>query len=190
MINLSSEATAALSSSTVNMVQLIKMDFPTTTLALNTSNFNITYDGIEYLGAYGLGSINEVEDSPGEIKGLQFTLNAGAADTISLALDEAGIWQGTPITIRTAILNNDFQVVSAVVSWKGSGDTLSIQEDGNIAAVQVTAESEAVDFMRGHKLTFNHSDQQMLYPEDLGFEYLDSQVNSQVVWPAKEWFKK
>lgn len=190
MIELSSQALAALAAPTVNMVQLIHMAFPTTVLALNTSNFDIVYNGVTYRGAYGLGAISEVEDSPGEIKGLNFTLNAGAADTISLALDESNIWQGTPITIRTALLDNDYQVVSASVSWIGKGDTFSISETTDTSQVQATAESEAVDFLRGHKLTFNNSDQQMLHPGDLGFEYLDSQVNSQVVWPAKEWFHR
>lgn len=81
MITLTSQAQAALTSQTVNMVQLLLLQFSTTPVALNSSNYDFTYDGITYKGAYGMGAISEIDDSPGEIKGVQFTLNASSPES-------------------------------------------------------------------------------------------------------------
>lgn len=190
MIPLSPSAQQALSGSTVNVVQLLLLQFPSENVALNSSNYDFDYQGITYKGAYGMGGISEIQDSPGEIKGIQFTLNGGSADLISLALDEAKQWQGTPVTIRTAILNDNYEVVDAPTVWVGKGDVMSISEEDGATTINATAESSAVDFMRGDPLVYNHADQQVLYPGDLGFNLILSQVEKQVVWPAKSWFYK
>lgn len=190
MIPLSTAAQQALSGTTVNLVQLLLLEFESENVALNSSNYDFEYDGIVYKGAYGLGGISEIEDAPGEIKGIQFTLNGGSADIIALALDESKKWQGTPVTIRMAILNDDYQIVEAPTVWIGRGDVMAVVESDGVTTVQATAESSAVDFMRGDPLVYNHADQQILYPGDLGFNLILSQVEKQVVWPAKSWFYK
>ena len=177
----------ALAQGSVALVQLIELGF-STPVRLNSSTMHITYGGQEYRGAEGLGQISAIEDSPGEIKGLQFSLSGVAAAAISLALDEADEWQGVPVTIRTAILNQDYQVVDAPLEWIGTGDTMSIEENGETALVTATAESSAVDLLRGHPLTTSHEDQQTVSPGDRAFEYVTSQADQPVVWPAREWF--
>jgi hypothetical protein len=190
LIPLSAAAKATLASGTVSIVQLLLLTFPNDVVALNSSNFDFTYEGVEYKGAYGLGSISEVQDAPGEIKGIQFTLNGGSADLISLALDDAKQWQGASVVIRTAILDDDYKVVDAPILWSGLGDVMSISEEENTTVIQATAESSAVDFMRGDPLVYNDADQQVLHPGDLGFNLILSQVDKQVVWPSKSWFHK
>ena len=190
MISLSPSALQALSGSTVNVVQFLLLQFPSAIVALNSSNYDFDYLGFRYKGAYGMGGISEIQDSPGEIKGIQFTLNGGSADLISLALDEAKEWQGTPVMIRTAVLNDNYEIVDAPTVWIGKGDVMSISEVDGTTTIQATAESSAVDFMRGDPLVYNHADQQVLFPGDLGFNLILSQVEKQVVWPAKSWFHK
>jgi hypothetical protein len=190
LIPLSTAAVQALTSATVNVVQLLLLEFPGQTVALNSSNYDFEWGDVTYKGAFGMGGISEIQDSPGEIKGIQFTLNGGSADLISLALDESKTWQGTPVTIRTAILNDDYAIVDAPVVWIGKGDVMSISEEDNATTIQATAESSAVDFMRGDPLVYNDPDQQTLYPGDLGFNLILSQVEKQVVWPSKSWFYK
>jgi hypothetical protein len=67
---------------------------------------------------------------------------------------------------------------------------MSIAEEDNTTVIQATAESSAVDFMRGDPLVYNHADQQVLYPGDLGFNLILSQVDKQVVWPSRSWFHR
>lgn len=190
MRSLSGPAVAALGQPTVPLVQLVLLSF-SPPIALNTSNWDLTFGGVVYKGAYGIGSISEIEDSPGEIKGLQFTLSGVDSANISLAMDDAAVVQGTPVTIRTAVLDGStYQIVDAPIEWSGTLDTMSIVEDGDTCTIQVTAESSAVDLLRGSALTYSNADQQALYPGDRAFEYVLPQSNSPFVWPSRDWFIK
>ena len=121
---LASGTVTALSQATVPIVQLVHLGFASP-IALNTSTWDIVFDGVTYRGAYGLGTISAVTDGPGEVKGLQFTLSGVSAASISLALDGGDVWQGCVVTIRTAILDANYAVTEAPIEWTGRGDVLS-----------------------------------------------------------------
>ena len=97
--------------------------------------------------------------------------------------------QGSPVVVRTALLDDALQVVDAPVEWAGRLDTMVIEEDGETCRVGVTAEASAVDLLRGSALTYSNADQQSLYPGDRAFEYIVAQSNTPVVWPSKEWLR-
>jgi hypothetical protein len=189
MKTLAAGTITALSQPVVPIVQLVYLGFASP-IALNTSTWDIVHEGVTYRGAYGLGSISAVADSPGEIKGLQFTMSGVSAASISLALDGGDVWQGTPITIRTAILDANYAVTEAPVEWTGRGDVMAVSEDGDTCTVTATAESTAVDLLRGSAMTYSDGDQQSLYPGDRAFEYVVDQANKPIVWPSKEYFQK
>jgi hypothetical protein len=179
---------AELNKAELTIVQLIVMQFPSLTVALNSSNRDVFFDGVTYLGAAGLGKISEIEDSPGEIKGLQFEMSGVPTNNIALALSESNVVQGAVTVIRLAILNSAGQVLDAPIDWSGRLDTMTIQEDGGTCSIGATAESSAVDLLRGNSLTTSNADQQFLYPGDRAFEYVVSQASQPVVWPTKQLF--
>lgn len=189
MKNLNPSALTVIAGQQVALVQLVLMQFPGLTLALNSSNIDIVWEGVTYRGAYGLGSVSVIEDSPGEVKGLQLTLSGVSSENISLAMDDAAIVQGTPLTIRTAILHpNSYAVLDAPIDWRGRLDTMGIGEDGETCTISATAESSAVDLLSRTALTYSDADQQFLYPGDLAFQYITANPNTPVVWPTKQWF--
>lgn len=178
---------AALSGSVLSIAQLVYMDFPGLPIALCSANRDILCDGVTYRGAAGLGSISPVEDSPGEIKGLQFQMSGVPIENLALALDDSAIVQGTNIIVRLAILDLDHQLIEAPTDWTGRIDTMAIEEDGETCTITVTAESTAVDLLRGNALTTSNADQQFLYPGDRAMEYVALQ-DVPVVWPTKQLF--
>ena len=189
MKTLNPAAMAVIGGQQVVLVQLVLMQFPGLTVALNSSNIDFEWEGITYRGAYGLGSVSVIDDSPGEVKGLQLTLSGVSSENISLALDDAAIVQGAPLTIRTAILDPvSYAVLDAPIDWRGKLDTMSIEEDGEKCTISATAESSAVDLLSRTALTYSDADQQYLYPGDLAFQYTTSNPNAPVVWPTKQWF--
>lgn len=186
MRSLSAPTIAALSASQLALVQLVYMGF-STPIALNTSNFDLVYGGTTFKGASQVGSATPITDSPGEIKGLSFELSGLDSSYIALALDAAGIVQGTLLHIRTAILDSNYQILDAPLEWAGRLDTMSIVEDGDKCSIAVTAESSAVDLLRGTAQTYSDADQQALHPGDLAFQYVIDQATTPVTWPSKEW---
>lgn len=184
---LTSPAAAALSASVLSIVQLVYMQFPGLPVALNSSNRNIVFDGVTYLGANGLGAINAIDDSPGEVKGLSLSMSGVPSDYLALALDDSNIVQGTLLTIRLAILSEAGAVLDAPIDWVGRLDTMSIEEDGDTCTIAVTAESTAVDLLRGTPMTYSNADQQALYLGDRAFEFVNSQTGKPIVWAGKQW---
>jgi hypothetical protein len=191
MRSLSSAAIAALASGHVVLATLVKMQFPGGTIALNSSNMDLAWNGDTYLAAAGLGDIDPISDRPGDMPGMRFTLQKVDASLISLALDDRAQVQGTPIAIYTAILDNaTYQIVEVETDWVGLADTMPITEDGKTATITLTAESKAVDLLRGQSLTYTDAAQKTQYTADRAFEYVPDQANKPVVWPTREWFFK
>jgi hypothetical protein len=192
MKTLTTDQTNALAAGTVVLVQLVKMEFASGTVALNTSNWDFDIGGVIFKGAYGLGSISVITDSPGEVQGLQLEMSGASSDAIALALDGSDEVQGTPVTLGTLLLDSTtYAIVDVVmVDWVGQLDTMSASEEGGASVIRATAESRAVDLLRGNPLTYSDADQQTLYPGDLAFEYVVSDADKPVVWPAREYFFK
>lgn len=190
MRSLSTDTLTALAQPSVPLVQLVLLDFAAGAVALNSSTWDLVWDGITYKGAYGLGTISTINDSPGEIKGLSLTLSGVSASAVSLALDGGDDWQGVPFYAKTAILNSDFQVVDAPTDWSGRGDVLSLSEDLETCAVNASAESTGVDLLRGSAMTYSHADQQALHPGDMSMEFVVDQTGQPVIFPSKEYFYK
>ena len=213
MRSLSGPVTTALASGSVAIVQLVRLAF-STPLALNTSTWDLTWAGTTYKGAYGLGQISAITDKPGEVQGITLELAGGDSAIISLALDDADVVQGTACVIRTAIIDtgtslltsgpsielnftaqtyqvaSQFTILDAPIEWTGTLDTMSIAEDGTSASIRVSAESRAVDLLRGTPFMYTDTDQLTVSATDRSFRYVVDQIDKPVVWPAKSWFYK
>ena len=191
MKSLSVPVLAALAGGSVAVATLIKLDFAGTPIYLNTSTWNLAFGGFTYLGAYGLGQISAIADKPGEVSGITLELHGADAARISLALDDADIVQGTPCTIRTAIIDTaTYTILDAPVEWVGKLDTMAIGEDGASATIAVTAESGAVDLLRGNAWTFTDADQRIVNATDASFSYVLDQIDKPIIWPTKAFFYK
>lgn len=157
---------------------------PTTVTAL-------TDPGLTYKGAFGLGQISAITDKPGEVQGINLELHGADAARISLALDDSDIVQGTPVEIRTALIDTTtYQILDAPVEWVGTMDTMSIAEDGTSATIAVTCESKAVDLLRGNVAMYSDADQRAINPTDASFSYVVDQIDKPIVWPSREFFYK
>lgn len=186
---LSAPTLAALSSGSLAIVQLVYMGFSTTPIALNMSTWDLVWEGVTYKGAYGLGTVSAIVDKPGEIQGMTFELHGVDAAKISLALDDVDIVQGTPCVIRTAIIETvNYTILEAPIEWTGTLDAMSIAEDGGQATITVSAESRAVDLLRGTPSFYNDPDQRAINAADGSFSYVVDQIDKPVVWPNKSFF--
>lgn len=189
MRTLASPAVTALASAGVGIVQLIAFGFSTTPFYLNTSNWDLTYGGNVYKGAYGLGTVSAVTDKPGEVTGITLELITGDSSSVALALDDSDLVQGTPLVIRTAIISlADYTILDAPIEWSGTLDTMSIAEDGTQCTIRVTAESKAVDLLRGTPMMYSDGDQKTVNATDGFFKYALDQVDKPIVWPQKAFF--
>lgn len=180
---------AALASGSAVVVQLVQMAFSTVPVALNMSTWDLVWNSVTYKGAYGLGTISAVVDKPGDVQGITLEMSGGDAARISLALDDSDIVQGTPLTLRTAIMDPaTYTILDAPADWVGTLDTMVIVEDGQQASIRVTAESNAVDLLRGTPQFYNDTDQRAINANDGSFRFVVDQIDKPLIWPAKSFF--
>lgn len=191
MRSLAAGVTTALAATEVIIVTLVKLEFSTGTITLNDSLYQLDWDGDTYLAAAGLGRVSAVEDKPSEMAGMSLELLNVDSSHIAAALDDADVVQGALVTFSTAVLDaTSHQIIDVLLDWTGYADTMSIVESGKTCTIGLTAESKAVDLLRGSPLLYNDADQQSLVPGDRYFEFVASQSDKPVSWPTREWFYK
>ena len=189
MKTLAAPVLAAIASGSVTLAQLVRIQFTSGDVLLNSSNWDLVWDGLTYQGAYGLGNISPVTDQPGEVQGITLSLDGGDPLRIALALDSADEVQGAVVTLRTAVIDTSTgAILDAPIDWVGKCDTMGISEDGQTAGVSVSAESKAVELLRGTPSTYTDADQQSAFPGDLAMQYVVSQIDQPVVWPSRDYF--
>lgn len=188
MRSLSSDVLAAIEAGEVILASLLYMNLSVPQY-LNTSGWDLLWNGQTWRGAAGIGTIREVSDAPGEIKPLELELSAVASEELATALAEP--LQGKAIELRTAIFHTGtHQVLDAPLDWAGWLDDMRIAEREGQAAITVTAEHVGIDLLRGRVLRYSNTDQQRLFPGDRGCEYIVDQAEQAIVWPAASYFRK
>lgn len=170
----------------IPLVQLVAMLFDTP-LRYTTAGHAITWDGNTYNPA-GLGSIDPIEDSAGEVQALQFTLPGISEEQMALALTEPV--EGTTVRVYDALVDPSTGVVAdAVLAWSGTLNVPSI-EDGPQATVIVTAEHRGMSALRPKPSRYTNDEQQRLYPGDTSLD-IDPQTDSgPIAWPKASFFRQ
>lgn len=189
MRDIGTAALAALSSDSLGMVTLVEMEL-SSPLRLCTSGYDITHDGDVYTGSGNLGSVSEITDTQGEVKGLSFSMSGIPSGYIAIALAEDV--RGKPCRVFTGIVSSDTGALLDVVqSWSGTLDRMGIIKSADgVCTISVTAEHGGVTFGRPKPLRYTDADQQRITAGDTSMRFCVSQAQHQDIWPSVEWFKK
>lgn len=188
MRTLNTAGVAALSASVVCAAILVEMDL-TQPLNLNTSSLSLTINGITYSGVGGLGQIDAITESAGDLPRLNFTMAGVQPTSIALALTEPV--QGSAVRVKIALFNSATgALIDVRQRYAGYLDVMSLSDGGSSATIGVSSESAMLDLLRPAGLYYNDIDQQALNPGDQAFQYVNDQVDQKIVWPSAAFFKK
>jgi hypothetical protein len=185
---IASSAATVLSGASAPVVLLLEMQYDTV-LRVNSSAVDISWDGHTWLSSRGLGSIDAVRDTAGEVTGLRFVMSGVSSDAISLALGESA--RNRPVRMYCAILDPDSHfVLDAPLVFAGLLDQTPITHEGESCTVSVTAISAGQLYSRPRTLLYTDADQQRLYPGDTSLRFVVSQSQIKDVWPAASWGRR
>ena len=188
MRTLSTAALAALQRNPLPIALLIEMDL-SAPIYLNTGGIDLTIGGTVYSGTQGLGRVDAVQESPAEIKPLRFELGGVPSSMIALALAEPV--QGKAVRVKTALFDPDtYQIIETRLRWQGLLDVMSIADGMPTATVQVSAEHSAIDLLRTVTSFYSDAEQRRLFAGDPSLQYMASQAEIKIVWPAATWGRK
>lgn len=188
MRTLTAPALAALQSRSVPLAILVEMAL-STQLNLNTTSLDLVYSGTTYYGTKGLGSINAIQETPNEVRQLQFTLSGVPSTAIALALTEQV--QGKLVTVKLAVFDPaNYTILDVRTRWAGRLDVMAIDDGSATGTLTISAEHAGIDLMRPRNVLYTDLDQQRLHPGDTGLQFMNDQVDQNIVWPAASFFKK
>lgn len=163
-------------------VLLVKAEFDSGDVILNTSERDITYDGDTYLGSGVLLNISPVQETQKlQANGVQFTLNGIPSSLVSIALSEE--FQFRPITMFFGVRDSSYDLISDPYKlFSGKMDVMEINDDGENSAITIQAENDMIDFKVSRERFYTDEDQKTEYPADVGLEFIASLQDKEVTW--------
>jgi hypothetical protein len=172
---------AAFLADNVPVLALVELDFSGGIVRVTNAGYNITFGGYTWYGLGELGEISAVQEGTElQMYGITLTLSGVPPEYISVALDNE--YQGRPATIWIAPLDSNYQVLAdPVIVFKGRMDTMPIAI-GTDAKIQLTIESQFVDWERPRVRRYNHEDQTFAHPADKGLEFIAQMVEKEIIW--------
>lgn len=137
----------------------------TNPLYINSTKRNYTVNSNAYQGAgalLGFSGVEETSDlgATGITLSLALASAGGTSDILTAAVNAD--YQGADIKVYLAMLNADNTIISNYLAplFTGFMDTMSIQDAGNGAVIELTAESNLVRLGRVHARRYTDEDQQ------------------------------
>ena len=158
-------------------------------LAFDGGNFtawtgygNITFDSTTYVGAGDFLSVSPVkENAEVQANGIDITLSGIPSALISSALNET--YQGRSCKLFLGALDSSNAVVSdPYLLFSGRMDLMSIDDSGDTANINVTAESRLIDLDRTRERRYTHQDQKIDFPNDKGLQFIADLQDKEIVW--------
>lgn len=172
---------SAMAAGHVPMVVFVEIDFPSQFLRLNNSAVSLDWNGYTWLGVGRLGSIDAVDEGS-DLQARGISLRMSGIDPASISLALGTQYQGRAVRLWVAALDAGHAVIAdpVLVFW-GRLDTMDIVM-GDTATITLSAESRLADWDRPRVRRYNHEDQQIDHPGDLGFEFVPQMVTKELRW--------
>lgn len=134
---------------------------------------DLTYNSDTYLGVGNLGGVSTVEETE-EVKalGMTFQLSGIPAGLIATALGD--IQQGRKACLYFGLLNisTGALIADPYLLFSGLTDSVFIDEQAETSTINITCENRLVDLLRPRERRYTPEDQKIVYPTDLGFDFV------------------
>ena len=190
---LSSGMLTALSAPILNpamFVQITFLDHVDPTSHLNVYDNVYVWTGIgsvswnsqtwQGLGAF-LGLTTAEDSSTVEAKGITLTLSGIDPAVLPDALDD--IIVGVPVTVYLALYDSSHTLIAdPVVAWAGRMDQPTFDVNPTEVILSINCESRLLDMNVAVDRRYTNEDQQMTYPGDLCFMFVDGLQQQTLFW--------
>lgn len=142
----------------------------------------IDWNGVTWAGAGTLIGISPIKESVDvRAEGIICSLAGVSTDAISLVLQECRYGKSGKVWIG-ALDVSDQVIVDPYLAFVGKLDVPSIDDEGEVCKVSISYESRLMDLQRAKVRRWNHEDQKLDYPGDLGFAFVTALQQKNIVW--------
>lgn len=147
---------------------------------------SVTWNSHTWLGVGSLLAVSSAEDSTSiEAKGLTVTVNGIPATAISGGMTDFKL--GLPANLYLGMYTNlpsagGTLIDTPIVAWSGRIDQANFDVSGQEVSIAINCESRLIDMNIAIDRRYTNEDQQMTYPGDLGFQFVDGLQQKALFW--------
>jgi hypothetical protein len=196
MITLDANALAATTASVRGAAFLVTLDFLSGLQRYTTWPQNLIVSANTYIGLGGLGNIAPLHDSE-DTKTDKLTLSLSIVNSamIAAAVGAASEYRGRAVTISLQLIDTTFQPTgAAALRWAGVMDKVRItrnstklQDGSNGGSIDLECTRSGMGRVRNSEgLRLTLAQRQLLFPGDLGCEYVSQLLEKPQVWLSKK----
>ena len=180
--DLTSGMQTAVTADLVRPITLVQCAFDSGDLNLWSGIGDLTVDSVDYVGAGSLLTIGEINETTElSANGVRVTLSGVTSPLITKARDED--YQGRELKVLLGAMDADNAVIDdPIVVFSGFMDTMTINEGGETATIQVTVENRLIEFEKTRVRRYTAEDQKIDYPNDKGLEFVAEMAEKEIVW--------
>lgn len=184
------DVTTALRNETISVslspILLASFDFQTSPVRVWSGYGTITYAGLTYAGLGELGSVSPIEETTDvRANGVSFQLSGVPSSLISTAMGDS--YHGRAVKLYFGALSPTMAlVVNPYQVFSGRMDAVEIDDGPETATIRISAESSLIDLQRNRERRFTHEDQQIMFPGDLGLQYMPTAQSTPFLWGGQK----
>ena len=166
----------ALADQSLRPVIFFEGQFATGWVRLWSGLGEVSWNGQTWAGAGSLDETGEVVAG-----GTAISLSGAPLDLVQMAIAEAR--QGLPGRIWLGLLAENGSIIAdPVQAFSGRLDVPEIKDDAESCTITISYESRLIDLTVARTWRYTHESQQVLYPGDLGFEYVTAIQDREITW--------
>ena len=187
--DITSDFNTAIKDTVVQPIFAIELEFSDGTLRFWTGYGDITMtaggSSKTFTGTGDLLTISPIgESSTLQMQGITVALTGIKSSLISTALTAQ--YTNRNGTLYMGLLNSSGAVIADVYTlFKGKMDVLNINEGAETSTITLKIESRLVSFDLPLNRMYTLEDQQVDYSTDLGFEFISSLQDKEIIWGKK-----
>ena len=184
MRTFSAAALAALTDSAVRPFYLLSVELASTTLYMSTLDHNITWNSHTWEGEGLFLDLGSLTESAGSAEGFEVEFAGEPSALLSIHLQE--VQQNKPALVYLGFLDGARALVAdPILLFSGKVSHSKLVDAADSASLVLSIESVLADFDRPKDLRYNHEAQQVKYPGDLFFEYVEQLQEASYFWGLK-----
>jgi len=153
-----------------------------TNLRLWTGLGTLIHGSKDYIGTGDLLNISSFEENS-ELSAVGVTLQLNGVKTTLVQKARDEYYQGKVATIKLGAFDETGSIISDPVTvFSGFMDIMTINEGAETSTITLTLENKLLQLERANERRYTNEDQQLDYPGDKGFEFVNSLQDKEIIW--------